>query len=138
VPLKITLKPGERVLLGGVLLTNGPHASSFTVENEVPILRAKDLMSERAADTVCKKIYYSIQAMYFDRPNLAEHHKTYWHLVRRLSAAVPSALPLLDETSALILDERYYQALKAARKLIAYEAELTTASARPSSLPTSS
>lgn len=137
-PLKITLKPGEKVLLGGVLLTNGPHASSFTVENEVPILRAKDLMSERAADTVCKRIYYTIQAMYFDRPNLAEHHKSYWHLVRRLSSAAPSALPLVEEISDLILDERYYQALKAARKLIAYEAELTAGSARSASPSTSS
>ena len=41
-----------------------------------------------------------------------------------LSAAVPSIVPLIDEIGELILEDRYYQALKATRKLIAYEDEL--------------
>ena len=34
------------------------------------------------------------------------------------------SLPLIDEIGELILEDRYYQALKATRKLIAYEEEL--------------
>lgn len=124
VPLKITLKPRERILLGGALLKNGDHLSQLTVENEVPILREKDILSERDTDTVAKRIYYVIQLMYFEGAHLSAHHKTFWELVRQLSTAAPSVLPLIDEIGELILDERYYQALKATRKLIAYEEEL--------------
>jgi len=124
VPLKITLKPREIILLGGALLKNGEHLTQFTIENEVPILRQKDILSERQADTICKKIYYVVQLMYFEPANLSSHHKTFWELVRMLSAAVPSVTPLIDEIGELILEDRYYQALKATRKLIAYEDEL--------------
>lgn len=123
-PLKITLKPREVILIGGALLKNGEHLAQFTVENEVPILRQKDILTERQADTICKKIYYVVQLMYFEPANLATHHKTFWELVRMLSAAVPSVLPLIDEIGELILADRFYQALKSTRKLIAYEDEL--------------
>ena len=123
-PLKITLKPREIILISGALLKNGEHLTQFTIENEVPILRHKDILSERQADTICKKIYYVVQLMYFEPANLSSHHKTFWELVRMLSAAVPSVTPLIDEIGELILEDRYYQALKATRKLIAYEDEL--------------
>ena len=124
VPLKITLKPREIILIGGALLKNGEHLAQFTVEIEVPILRQKDILSERDADTICKKIYFVIQLMYFEPAAVATHHQTFWELVRALSAAAPSVLPLVKEISELILEDRYYQALKATRKLIAYEEEL--------------
>ena len=123
-PLKITLKPREIILISGALLKNGEHLTQFTIENEVPILRHKDILAERQADTICKKIYYVVQLMYFEPANLSSHHKTFWELVRMLSAAVPSVTPLIDEIGELILEDRYYQALKATRKLIAYEDEL--------------
>ena len=123
-PLKITLKPREIILISGALLKNGEHLTQFTIENEVPILRHKDILSERQADTICKKIYYVVQLMYFEPANLSTHHKTFWELVRMLSAAVPSVTPLIDEIGELLLADRYYQALKATRKLIAYEDEL--------------
>lgn len=124
VPLKITLKPREVILISGALLKNGDHLAQFTVENEVPILRQKDILTERQADTICKKIYFVVQLMYFQPGNQATHHKNFWELVRMLSAAVPSVLPLIDEIGELILADRFYQALKAAKKLIAYEDEL--------------
>ncbi len=123
-PLKITLKPHEIILISGALLKNGEHLAQFTVENEVPILRQKDILTERDANTVCNKIYYMIQLMYFEPANLASHQKTFWDLVRMLSAAAPSVLPMIKEIGELILAERYYQALKSCRTLIAYEDEL--------------
>jgi flagellar protein FlbT len=135
VPLKITLKPREVILIGGALLKNGEHVAQFTVENEVPILRQKDILTERLADTICKKIYYVVQLMYFEPGNQYQHHQTYWELIRMLSAAVPSMLPLIDEISQMILEDRFYQALKTTRKLIAYEEELVAkANERPTNL----
>ena len=123
-PLKITLKPYEKFILGRAVITNGDAKSVFVVENEVPILREKDILSLEAADTPCKKIYFAIQLMYVDNKNLPDHHKTFWELVKDVVEAAPSTKPILHDISENILNERYYQALKLTKKLIGYEREI--------------
>ncbi|MEE4355295.1 MAG: flagellar biosynthesis repressor FlbT [Desulfococcaceae bacterium] len=122
--LKITLRPGERMIIGGAVISNGEKSSEFIVENRVPVLREKDILSESGADTPCRRIYFVIQLMYVDNPNLPEHHRHYWKLVRDVVQAAPSTVPLVDGISEEIVNGRYYQALKKTKKLIAYEKEL--------------
>ncbi len=124
VGLKITLKPREKILIGGALISNGNATSELILENEIPVLREKDLLAEKDATTPSRRVYYVIQLMYFDPANLREHHKLYWDLVRQLVQAAPSTLGLIDAISEEILNNRYYQALKIAKKLIEYENEL--------------
>jgi flagellar protein FlbT len=124
--LKITLKPHERFILGGAAITNGEARSTFVLENDVPVLREKDIMTLKAADTPCKKIYFAVQLMYVDGKNLPEHHRTYWELVRQVAQAAPSRTELLQEISTNILQDRFYQALKLTKKLIEYETEVVS------------
>lgn len=121
--LKIVLKPGERIIISGAVITNGKTTAQLLVENHVPILRQKDIMGENEATTPCRRIYLVIQLMYIDAGNLAMHHHTYWNLVKDVLKAAPSTLPLIDRISDHILNNRHYQALKLARKLIEYEEE---------------
>jgi len=123
-PLKITLKPNERMIVGGAVITNGNTRCDLLIENKVSILRQKDIMSEKDADSPCRKIYFTIQLMYIDEGNLIEHHNTYWKLVQDIVKAAPSMLALIDQISDHILNNKYYQALKLARKLIDYEQEI--------------
>jgi flagellar biosynthesis repressor protein FlbT len=123
--LKITLKPCEKFILGGAVIANGDVKSTFVVENDVPILRGKDIMTLASADTPCKKIYFAIQLMYVDGNNLAEHHKTFWELVKDVAQAAPSTKLMLQEIGNDIFNDRYYQALKLTKKLIEYEQEVT-------------
>ena len=122
--LKITLKPYEKFILGGAVIINGDAKSTFVVENDVPILREKDIMTLASADTPCKKIYFAIQLMYVDGENLPEHHKVFWELVKDVAQAAPSRKQILKDISESILHERYYQALKLTKKLIEYEQEV--------------
>jgi flagellar biosynthesis repressor protein FlbT len=122
--LKINLKSHEKFILCGAVVTNGDAKSTFVLENDVPILRGKDIMTLASADTPCKKIYFAIQLMYIDRKNLTEHHKTFWKLVKDVAEAAPSRKPMLQEISNDILNDRYYQALKLTKKLIEYEREI--------------
>jgi len=122
--LKITLKPGERIIVGGAVIKNGSSSTNLLVENPVPILRQRDILTREEADTPCKRIYLVVQLMYIDGTNLAAHHKIYWSLVKDLLKAAPSTLPFIDRISDLILGAKYYQALKMARKLIEYEEEV--------------
>jgi flagellar protein FlbT len=123
-PLKISLKPHERMIIGGAVVTNGDSRTQFSIENKVPLLRQKDIMSEQEANSPCRRIYFVIQLMYVDEENLMSHHQTYWHLIEDLVRAAPSVLNLVDQTSEHILFGRYYQALKLAQSLIDYEEEV--------------
>jgi flagellar protein FlbT len=122
--LKITLKPHERLIIGGAVIANGKTRSDFVIENNVPLLREKDIMSLKDADSPCRQIYFTIQLMYVDEQNLTEHHKTYWQLVKDVVDAAPSTRVLIAEISEHILHNHYYQALKATRSLIEYEQEV--------------
>ena len=123
-PLKITLRPRERLILGGAVVRNGDTNVRLSVENEVPILREHDILSQRDANSPCRRIYFVVQLMYVDESNLAEHHKLYWTLVGDVLAAAPSTAKYTDQISRLIVERKYYQALKIARQLIDYEEEL--------------
>jgi flagellar protein FlbT len=123
--LKITLKPGERMILGGAVITNGNSAScDLVIENKTPILRQKDILTEQKADSPCRRIYYAIQLMYIDEDNLSAYHQVYWELVKEVVHAAPSMVVLIDSISEHILHRRYYQALKLTKRLIEYEQEV--------------
>lgn len=123
-PLRISLKAGERLIVGGAVVRNGQSRADLLVENDVPILRGKEVMGIDEAVSPCRRIYFAIQLMYVDERKIGEHEKLYWELVRDVLTASPSMAPLLTEISAKIADGKFYQALKVARKLIAYEEEL--------------
>jgi len=72
------------------VLTNGKTTAQFLVENQVPILRQKDIMGKNEAITPCRRIYLVIQLMYIDGGNLTTHHHAYWNLVRRSSKPPPA------------------------------------------------
>jgi flagellar protein FlbT len=129
--LKITLKPHERLIVGGAVVTNGNSRSDLLIENNVPILREKDILSEKDADTPCKRIYFAVQLMYIDEKNLAEHHTLYWKLVKDVVSAAPSTTLLIDQINEHILHNAYYQALKKAKKLIEYEQEVMNRVRKP-------
>ena len=123
-PLKLTLKPGERMIIGGAVVTNGAGKTDLFVENNVPLLREKDIMGEKEADTIAKQIYFTIQLMYIDPDNLINHHNAYWRLIQQTVKAAPSTVELVDRISEKIVANNYYQALKLTRKLITYEKEI--------------
>jgi flagellar protein FlbT len=123
--LKITLKPGERMIIGGAVVTNANSAScDLVIENKTPILRQKDILTEEKADSPCRRIYLAVQLMYIDEANLSTYHKVFWELAGDLVKAVPRTVGLIDSISEMILQRNYYQALKLTKRLIDYEQEV--------------
>jgi len=122
--LKITLKPNERMIIGRSVIRNTDVKCSLMIENNVPILREKDILSEKDANSPARRIYFVIQLMYIDQENLTSHHKTYWQLVRDFLKAAPSATGLLDQISEQIFNQDFYKALKLTKKMIKYEQDL--------------
>jgi flagellar biosynthesis repressor protein FlbT len=131
--LKVELKPGERLILGECLVTNGSQRTRLLIEGQAPILREKDIIFPPRADTPAKRIYLAVQLMYTSRdPRI--HHDTYFSLMRDLVQAVPSAWPHMVEVSNHILAGDMYKALKSAKALIAYEKELLDHATRGANL----
>jgi flagellar biosynthesis repressor protein FlbT len=122
--LKITLKPHERLIIGGAVITNGPNRTEFVVDNNVPILRHKNILSHKDADSPARRIYFVIQLMYVDGERLSTQHQLYWELVRDFIMAAPSATEMIEEINELILKCDYYRALRTAARLIEFEQEV--------------
>ncbi len=130
--LKLTLKAGERMIIGGAVVVNANRSNcKLLIENKVPILRQGDVMSAEQADTPCRRIYFTIQLMYIDEANLSAHHDAYWKLVKEVVRAAPSTTGLIDQISEHLLHRRYYQALKLTKTLIEYEQEIVSRVSKP-------
>jgi flagellar protein FlbT len=123
--LKIALKSGERIVIGGAAICNGSTSKcELIIENNAPVLRQKDILSEKDADSPCSRLYFIIQLMYIDQENLDIHADTYWKLVKQVLNAAPSMTGRIDQISEHIVNGKYYQALKLAGNLIEYEQEV--------------
>jgi flagellar protein FlbT len=122
-PLKVELKPNERIIVGDCLLINGEQRARFTIKGSAPILREKDIMIPDQADTPAKRIYLMVQLMYTSH-DPGKHHELYFSLVRDIVQAAPSTWPLIEAINNQILTGNLYKALKESRKLIEYEREL--------------
>jgi|SRR5947207_3308326 len=121
--LKVELKAGERIIVGECMVTNCDQRTRLVIEGNTPILREKDILTARRADTPAKRIYLAVQLMYMSRDPRAQH-ETYFTLVRELTQAAPSTWPYVEVINNEILTGNLYKALKEAKKLIAYEQEL--------------
>ena len=125
-PLKLTLKPNEKVLIGTAVLTNAGSKAEIIIQNNVPVLREKDIITEENADTIGKKVYFIVLNMYVDAKNESEYHTIYFKLVNELMDIAPNTeiLALIMEISQKILEGEHYIALKVCKKLLNYELEL--------------
>ena len=121
--LKVELKPGEKIILGEAVVTNGDTRTKILIDGDVPILREKDIITAQTATSPAKRIYLIVQYMYLSN-NITKHKEDYFTLVKDFLLAAPSALTRIEEINNQILTGNLYKALKSAKALIAYEEEL--------------
>ena len=92
------------MIVGGAIVTNGNIKNTdLIIENNVPVLRQKDILSEKNATSPCSRIYFTIQLMYIDEENITAHHDIYWRLVRELLDAAPRLTGYIDLINEQIL-----------------------------------
>ena len=132
--LKVELKAGERIIIGECVITNADQRTRLLIDGEAPILRERDIMTPKIADTPAKNLYFIIQMMYLSKAP-RDHHETYFQLMREIVQAAPSTWPYIENINNHILTGEMYKALKQARKLIAYEQELLENAKRVGRLP---
>src|SRR6476646_407855 len=122
--LNVELKPHERIIIGACVVTNTDQRARLLIDGDnIPILREKDILTPETADTPAKLVYLAVQLMYIS-PDPQVNHGTYFSLVRDIVTAAPSAWPIIEGINNHILNGELYQALKQARRLVAYEKKL--------------
>jgi flagellar biosynthesis repressor protein FlbT len=134
--LKVELKPGERVIIGDCVITNADQRTRLLIEGETPIRREKDILTSETANTPARRIYLCVQLMYLSK-DTGPHHETYFQLIRDVVQAAPSTWPYIEAINNNILTGEIYKALKATKKLIAYEEGLLSDATRSESLRSS-
>jgi flagellar biosynthesis repressor protein FlbT len=124
-PLKLSLKPGEKFVLNGAVLVNGDKRASLIIQNKACLLREKDIMQPEEATTPVRRIYLPIMMMYLDPE---EHERYYADFALRLTEFMGAigdsdALASCLEISGDVINGAYYKALMACRKLFEFERE---------------
>ena len=122
-PLKLSLKPGEKFVLNGAVVQNGDRRAVLVLQNKASVLREKDIMQEAEVQTPARRIYFPIMMMYLDP---AEANKFYDEFVLRLNEFMNAirSTDVLKECVSLsreVMSADYYKALTRCRKLLTYE-----------------
>jgi flagellar protein FlbT len=120
--LALTLKSQERMILGNAVVRNtGRHSAHLLIETAVPILRRRDILPEKEANTPCGRIYMALQLIYVDEAKRDEYMNLFLRLTREVLEAAPSMASVLEKVSVSVTAGDYYKALQQAKRLLQYE-----------------
>ena len=123
VPLKVELKPFERIVIGESVIINSGSRTTFLIDGNAPILREKDTVTADAANTPARQLYFCVQMMYL-KNDIPAYRATYLGFMKNLRETLPACRDLLDAANNHVSGGALYQALKELRKLMKCEKEL--------------
>ena len=63
-PLKLILKPGEKIVINQAVIENGGEKAQLVLQNKARVMRERDIMTEENADSPAKRIYFLVQMLY--------------------------------------------------------------------------
>jgi flagellar biosynthesis repressor protein FlbT len=119
-PLRVELKPFERIIIGETVIINSGTRTSFLIDGEAPILREKDTVTAETANTPVKRLYLCVQTMYL-KNDIPRYRAAYLGFIKDLREAVPASRDLIDAVNSHIASGALYKALKEIRKLMKLE-----------------
>ena len=124
-PLKLSLKPGEKFVLNGAVMTNGDKRASLVIQNKACVLREKDIMQPDDANTPARRIYLAIMMMYLDGEASEEPYNEFALRMTEFMGAIRDRQALMTcvEISRQVMSGAYYKALVLCRKLFDFERE---------------
>src|SRR5476651_1346171 len=100
-PLKLSLKPGEKFVLNGAVLTNGDKRIALVIQNKACVLREKDIMQPEDANTPARRIYLAVMMIYLDGTSSHEPYNEFALRMTEFMGALtnPGALAACVEIS---------------------------------------
>lgn len=122
-PLKLSLKPGEKFVVNGAVVTNGERRTSLIIQNKASILREKDVLQPEDITSPARRIYFPIMMMYLDNEGSADYYNEFVLRMTEFMNAVrtPDVLTECVAISRDVMAGQYYKALLKCRKLFLFE-----------------
>lgn len=125
-PLKLRLKPAEKLVINGAVITAGDTGATLVLHNKASLLRSKDILQPEDAKTPATRIYFQIMLMYLDPQNSKNYLDLFLTFTQDLLLA--TTLPQIKKALGHIYHDvstgEYYRALKTCRAIINLESEL--------------
>ncbi|RVV96870.1 flagellum biosynthesis protein FlbT [Mesobaculum littorinae] len=123
--LKLTLKPGERVVVNGCVIRNSDRRHVITIENRADIVRGHDLLEADGEVTPVRKVYFLIQSVLIQ----SELRDTVVPLIQRQLAALVTvfgqpSMGRIFEAANFVSQSDYYKAMRALRPVLDHEQEV--------------
>jgi len=115
-PLRVELKPFERIVIGESVIINSANRTCFLIDGEAPILREKDTITAETADTTAKRLYLCVQTMYL-KNDPEPYRATCLDLLAELAQEMPDDRDLIAAVAQEVASGLLYKALKDIRKL---------------------
>ena len=124
-PLKLSLKPGERFVLNGAVVQNGDRRCSLVLQNKASGLREKDIMQEQSVASPARHVYFPVMMMYLDEAGANKYYDEFLRRMTEFMSVISNPVVLAEcvSISKSILVQEYYKALMGCRKLMEYEDE---------------
>ena len=124
-PLKLSLKPGEKFVLNGAVLQNGDRRTTLVLQNKASVLREKDIMQAEDVSSPARHIYFPVMMMYLDEAGSESFYEEFALRLTEFMGVIrnPSVQSTCVQASKHVLAREYYKALMLCRKLIEYEDE---------------
>ena len=122
-PLKLSLKPGEKFVLNGAVVQNGDRRGTLILQNKASVLREKDILQQDEANTPARRIYFPVMMMYLDEGSADKYYDEFAVRMNEFMSVVrnPDVLTDCVLVSKHIMGREYYKALMGCRKLVEYE-----------------
>jgi len=102
-PLKLSLKPGEKVVLNGAVIQNGDRRTTLLLQNKASVLREKDIMQLEDVNTPARRIYFPVMMMYLEGSDTPDVYNEFALRMTEFMSAVRNA-SVLEECVAISRD----------------------------------
>lgn len=124
-PLKLSLKPGEKFVVNGAVIQNGDRRGVLLLQNKASVLREKDIMQPHEADTPAKRIYFPVMMMYLDPSDVSSQYEEFVVRMTEFMSVIknPDILKECISCSKDVMAGQYYKALSRCRNIMPYEEE---------------
>jgi flagellar biosynthesis repressor protein FlbT len=124
-PLKLSLKPGEKFVLNGAVVQNGDRRAVVILQNKASVLREKDIMQPDSVNTPARRIYFPVMMMYLDEGGANQYYNEFVLRMGEFMGVItnPAVLNECVNISRHVMTKEYYKGLMLCRKLIEYEDE---------------
>jgi flagellar protein FlbT len=120
-PLKLSLKPNEKILINGAVIENCGGRCELAIHNTASLLRQKDILREENATTPAKRIFFLLQMIYISNEQREQRLALFRQILAEFISASPSSVDLVLEINRLAEASDYYAAMQVCRKLIQHE-----------------